>query len=53
MQASDSSIYQYIADRYSGVKQMIDEDDLPVLSHFVEKEYVCYDEIVFGIESEV
>lgn len=53
VQASDSSIYQYIADRYSGVKQMIDEDDLPVLSHFVEKEYVCYDEIVFGIESEV
>jgi hypothetical protein len=32
---------------------MIDEDDLPVLSHFVEKEYVYYDEIVFGIESEV
>lgn len=53
VQASDSSIYQYIADRYSGVKQMIDEDDLPVLSHFVEKEYVYYDEIVFGIESEV
>ena len=44
VQASDSSIYQYIADRYSGVKQMIDEDDLPVLSHFVEKEYVYYDE---------
>lgn len=53
VQASDSSIYQYIADRYSGVKQMIDEDDLPVLRHFVEKEYVYYDEIVFGIESEV
>ena len=44
VQASDSSIYQYIADRYSGVKQMIDGDDLPVLSHFVEKEYVYYDE---------
>ena len=43
-QASDSSIYQYIADRYSGVKQMIDGDDLPVLSHFVEREYVYYDE---------
>ena len=44
VQASDSSIYQYIADRYSGVKQMIDGDDLPVLSHFIEKEYVYYDE---------
>lgn len=42
-QASDSSIYQYIADRYSGVKQMIDGDDLPVLHHFVEREYVYYD----------
>ena len=44
VQASDSSIYQYIADRYSDVKQMIDGDDLPVLSHFIEKEYVYYDE---------
>lgn len=44
VQASDSSIYQYIADRYSGVKQMIDGDDLPVLNHFVEREYVYYDE---------
>ncbi|GMN96941.1 NACHT domain-containing protein [Blautia wexlerae] len=44
VQASDSSIYQYIADRYGGVKQMIDGDDLPVLSHFIEKEYVYYDE---------
>lgn len=44
MQASDSSIYQYIADRYSGVKQMIDGDDLPVLNDFVEREYVYYDE---------
>lgn len=44
VQASDSSIYQYIADRYSGVKQMIDGDDLPVLNDFVEREYVYYDE---------
>ena len=44
VQASDSSIYQYIADRYSDVKQMIDGDDLPALSHFIEKEYVYYDE---------
>lgn len=44
VQASDSSIYQYIADRYSGVKQMIDGDDLPALSHFIEREYVYYDE---------
>lgn len=44
VQASDSSIYQYIADRYSGVKQMIDGDNLPVLNDFVEREYVYYDE---------
>ena len=44
VQASDSSIYQYIADRYSGVKQMIDGDDLPVLNDFIEREYVYYDE---------
>lgn len=44
VQASDSSIYQYIADRYSGAKQMIDGDDLPVLNDFVEREYVYYDE---------
>ena len=43
VQSSDSSIYQYIADRYGGVKQMIDGDDLPVLNHFVEREYVYYD----------
>lgn len=44
VQASDSSIYQYIADRYSGVKQMVDGDDLPALNHFIEREYVYYDE---------
>ena len=44
VQASDSSIYQYIADRYSGVKQMIDGDDLPALNDFIEREYVYYDE---------
>lgn len=43
-QTSDSSIYQYIADRYSDVKQSIDGNDLPVLDDFVEKEYVYYDE---------
>ena len=44
VQASDSSIYQYIADRYSGIKQMIDGDNLPALNHFIEREYVYYDE---------
>ena len=43
-QTSDSSIYQYIADRYSDVKRLIDGNDLPVLDDFVEKEYVYYDE---------
>lgn len=43
-QTSDSSIYQYIADRYSDVKRIIDGNDLPVLDDFVEKEYVYYDE---------
>ena len=44
VQASDSSIYQYISDRYSDIKQILDGDDLPVLDDFIEKEYVYYDE---------
>ena len=44
VQTSDSSIYQYIVDRYSGIKQMIDGDDLPALNHFIEREYVYCDE---------
>lgn len=43
-QTPDSAIYQYIADRYSGVKRILDGNDLPVLEDFVEKEYVYYDE---------
>jgi hypothetical protein len=43
-QTPDSSIYQYIADKYSGVKQSLEGNDLPVLNDFVEKKYVYYDE---------
>ena len=44
MQMSDSSIYEFIADKYGGVKQMIDGDDLPVINDFIENEYVYLDE---------
>ena len=37
-QEADSSIYQFIAERYGGVKRMIDGSGLPVLKDFVERE---------------
>ena len=37
-QEADSSIYQFIAERYGGVKKMIDGSGLPVLKDFVERE---------------
>ena len=42
VQEADSSIYQFIADRYGGIRRMINGDNLHTLDYFVEKEYVYY-----------
>ena len=36
---SDSSIYQFIAEKYSGIKRTIDGNELPVMDFFVEEEF--------------
>lgn len=42
MGTSDSSIYEFIADKYN-FKEMIDGDELPEMDYWVEREYVYYD----------
>lgn len=42
MGTSESSIYEFIADRYK-FKEMIDGDDLPEMDYWVDREYVYYD----------
>lgn len=42
MGTSQSSIYEFIADKYS-FKEMIDGDDLPEMDCWVDREYVYYD----------
>lgn len=42
MGTSQSSIYEFIADKYN-FKEMIDGDDLPEMDYWVDREYVYYD----------
>lgn len=42
MGTSDSSIYEFIADKYN-FKEMIDGDELPEMDYWVDREYVYYD----------
>lgn len=42
MGTSDSSIYEFIADKYN-FKEMIDGDELPEMDYWVGREYVYYD----------
>lgn len=42
MGTSESSIYEFIADKYN-FKEMIDEDELPEMDYWVDREYVYYD----------
>ena len=42
MGTSDSSIYEFIADKYN-FKEMINGDELPEMDYCVEREYVYYD----------
>lgn len=42
MGTSDSSIYEFIADKYN-FKEMINGDELPEMDYWVEREYVYYD----------
>ena len=42
MGTSESSIYEFIADKYN-FKEMIDGDELPEMDYWVDREYVYYD----------
>ena len=42
MGTSESSIYEFIADKYN-FKEMIDGDELPEMDYWVDRDYVYYD----------